>query len=92
MSRLLSISADDEMHTRVSVNDGAGPSSGAAPATLEEEVEEVAGQLSELLDSPLAALHEAYVGGAVAWEEWAGYKTATHLGDPEEELKRVRTG
>ncbi len=67
-------------------------SAGTAAATLEEEVEEVVDELSGLLDSPLATLHEAYVGGVVAWEEWAGYKTATYLGDPEEELKRVRTG
>ena len=56
------------------------------------EVAEVADALSGLLDSPLAPLHEAYVGGEVAWEEWAGYKTATYLGDVGEELKRVRTG
>ena len=61
----------------------------SADAQLQEEVTE---ELSELLDSPLAPLHEAYVGGAVAWEEWAGYKTATYLGDTDEELRRVRTG
>ena len=70
----------------------AEPSSRTVVATLEEDVEEIVDELSGLLDSPLAALHEAYVEGEVAWEEWAGYKTATYLSDPEEELKRVRTG
>eukprot|EP01050_Picozoa_sp_SAG11_P013181 SAG11_NODE_1522_length_4752_cov_6.171287_3_plen_92_part_00 len=68
------------------------PSRPRPAAGDEAAVAEVADELAELLDSPLAPLHEAYVQGLVAWEEWAGYKTATYLSDPEEELKTVRTG
>lgn len=55
-------------------------------------IAEVADALAGLIDSPLASLHEEYVGGPVAWEEWAGYKTATYLTNADDELITVRTG
>jgi aminomethyltransferase len=63
------------------------------PALIKRQVlsASIAGADPALKRSPFHALHEAHYPG-VEWEEWAGFNTATAMGDIDEELAEVRTG